>query len=376
MLAIGVADGDDDTALWGRLWRFDALAMLGRLDEAEAELPLMRVIAERVRRPIARWHYLRDKAAIDIARGRFDDAIKALDKSLAVVGGRAAEHVSLAGQPITVLTIVGGLTGRTDITTEQMLEVFHRLPPSFINVVRAANHVRLGDREGARRLFAGAPSPDGVPATSLLIGCAAYVEVAAALGSSEYLAAAEKALRAHADAFVTGGAGAQVIAGSVRGYLGIAAAAAGRLDEAVRELRFAIDANDRAGTPPFAALARFELAKVLARRRRPTDAEEAGALAAAVAHTAETLRMAPLRREAAALSAALRGDAPEVLTRREREVAAHVAQGLTNKQIAAMMHISERTAEKHVAHILEKLSLPNRTGVAAWARQGMRTEPS
>jgi DNA-binding NarL/FixJ family response regulator len=41
-----------------------------------------------------------------------------------------------------------------------------------------------------------------------------------------------------------------------------------------------------------------------------------------------------------------------------------------------MMHISERTAEKHVAHILEKLALPNRTGVAAWARQGMRTEPS
>ena len=37
LVALG-ADSDDDAALWGRLWRFDALAQLGDLDAAEAEL--------------------------------------------------------------------------------------------------------------------------------------------------------------------------------------------------------------------------------------------------------------------------------------------------------------------------------------------------
>lgn len=148
-----------------------------------------------------------------------------------------------------------------------MLEVFDRFPPHFVNVMRAANCLRRGDRERARRLYTGVPPPDRVPVTSVLIGCSAYVEVAAELGPPEYLTSAATAMRAHPDVFVTGGAGAQVFTGSVRTYLGIAAAATGRLDDAVRELRLAVDANDRAGTPPFAALARFELAKVLARAR-------------------------------------------------------------------------------------------------------------
>jgi DNA-binding NarL/FixJ family response regulator len=76
--------------------------------------------------------------------------------------------------------------------------------------------------------------------------------------------------------------------------------------------------------------------------------------------------MAPLREEGDALAAALRGDAPGPLTRREREVAAHVADGLTNKQIAALLHISERTAESHVQHILTKLGFTSRARIATW----------
>ena len=72
MLAIGLADGDDDTILWGRLWRFDAFAMLGRLDEAEGEVARMRAIVDGLRRPLPQLHYLRCKAAVDVARGRFE----------------------------------------------------------------------------------------------------------------------------------------------------------------------------------------------------------------------------------------------------------------------------------------------------------------
>jgi DNA-binding CsgD family transcriptional regulator/tetratricopeptide (TPR) repeat protein len=54
------------------------------------------------------------------------------------------------------------------------------------------------------------------------------------------------------------------------------------------------------------------------------------------------------------------------LTRREREVAALIARGLTNRQIAEVLFIAERTVDTHVEHILAKLGLGSRAQVAAW----------
>ena len=60
------------------------------------------------------------------------------------------------------------------------------------------------------------------------------------------------------------------------------------------------------------------------------------------------------------------GTRPSPLTRREREVAALIARGLTNRQIAEELFIAERTADTHVEHILAKLGLGSRTQVATW----------
>ncbi|WP_435832917.1 response regulator transcription factor [Nocardia vinacea] len=54
------------------------------------------------------------------------------------------------------------------------------------------------------------------------------------------------------------------------------------------------------------------------------------------------------------------------LTKRERQVADLVAQGLSNKQIAAELVIAQRTAEGHVEHILTKLGFNSRAQIAAW----------
>ncbi len=59
-------------------------------------------------------------------------------------------------------------------------------------------------------------------------------------------------------------------------------------------------------------------------------------------------------------------DASIPLTRREQQVAELVAQGLSNKEIAAKLVISQRTAESHVEHILTKLGATSRAQVAAW----------
>ncbi|WP_370937398.1 LuxR C-terminal-related transcriptional regulator [Amycolatopsis sp. cg13] len=54
------------------------------------------------------------------------------------------------------------------------------------------------------------------------------------------------------------------------------------------------------------------------------------------------------------------------LTRREREVADLIADGLSNKEIAAQLVISLRTAEGHVEKILAKQGFKTRTQIAAW----------
>jgi len=143
--------------------------------------------------------------------------------------------------------------------------------------------------------------------------------------------------------------------------LGVAQALAGRTGSAVAHLRAAVAADDLAGLVPFAALGRHGLAEILRRRDRPGDADEAAALLAAARAVATRLRMAPLL----ARTAAAQPRAP-VLSRREDEIAELVARGLTNRQVAAAAHISERTVETHVQHILAKLGFGSRSQIAAW----------
>jgi two-component system, NarL family, response regulator LiaR len=60
------------------------------------------------------------------------------------------------------------------------------------------------------------------------------------------------------------------------------------------------------------------------------------------------------------------------LTERELEVLRHVAQGLSNDDIAARLVVSERTVRSHVSNILDKLHLANRTQATLYAlKQGI-----
>ena len=78
---------------------------------------------------------------------------------------------------------------------------------------------------------------------------------------------------------------------------------------------------------------------------------------------------------AEALEYALGADGPPgeglidegLLSRREREVVAMVAAGMTSKEIAQRLFIAERTAEGHVERIRNKLGVRSRTEVATWA---------
>jgi ATP/maltotriose-dependent transcriptional regulator MalT len=64
---------------------------------------------------------------------------------------------------------------------------------------------------------------------------------------------------------------------------------------------------------------------------------------------------------------AVRLSASGTLTTREREIAGLVARGLSNREIASQLVVSEGTVEVHVKHILSKLGFKSRAQVAAWA---------
>lgn len=75
-----------------------------------------------------------------------------------------------------------------------------------------------------------------------------------------------------------------------------------------------------------------------------------------------------LRRVTGALATPrLTADIEVPLTHRESEVLRQLAYGLTNKEIAAQLHISYETVKEHVQHILRKIGVSDRTQAAVWA---------
>ena len=90
------------------------------------------------------------------------------------------------------------------------------------------------------------------------------------------------------------------------------------------------------------------------------------------AHQGEVHLDATVARRLMASLRAPKEDPLGALTEREREILRMVAAGKPNKQIAAELVISERTARTHVSNILRKLGLASRTQAALWAvREGL-----
>ena len=169
------------------------------------------------------------------------------------------------------------------------------------------------------------------------------------------------------------------------------AAAQGRARRALR-LAGAVIALDemtgRRGSPAWHAQVERWLEP--ARRALPADAcraaEAAGRLTPLDGLIADALESAPADEEpssgapALAVAAIAGPDRPTsrlspvrtALSPRETEVAALIAHGLTNRQIAKALAITEGTAGNHVKHILAKLVLDSRVQIAAWAiRHGL-----
>jgi DNA-binding CsgD family transcriptional regulator len=153
---------------------------------------------------------------------------------------------------------------------------------------------------------------------------------------------------------------------------GLLLAADGHHRPAADRLLAALDDDPTVLASPFRASVRLVLASALL-----ADGDRAGALdQARAAHDVDLARWPGWRRDRAeAMLRRLEGSTQRNdggLTAREREVAALIAQGLTNGQLADRLYISPKTAAVHVSNILTKLGVSGRAEVAAWAvRNGL-----
>ncbi|WP_198348043.1 AAA family ATPase [Plantactinospora sp. KBS50] len=363
MFELGRRTGDDDARFWGCLWRFDAYAQLGRIVDADRELMAIEQLSERLRNPIVVWHLARSRAALDYGRGRF--AAAQADAVTAIRLAERAGHDGGVYALLAMLTLTASLTGEPSLPVGRALTDWPDV--TALHGTVAFWYLALGRVEDAHAIYRGLPRPLTVPSFARLSYVAGLAEIAAFFGDRPAIQEAYALLLPHADLMICGGAGSVAIHGSVRLPLGVAAAALGRTEDAVRHLRTAARVNDETGLEPFTALARYELARALTARQRSGDREEAIALATVAASTAERLGMAPLLHKVRIMLDAGGRRPAGPLTARENEVARLVRQGLTNRDIAAVLGIAERTAENHVQHVLTKLGFRTRTQIATWA---------
>ncbi|MFP5376915.1 MAG: ATP-binding protein, partial [Acidimicrobiia bacterium] len=163
MSALGARPPDHGcAAVWGHLWRFDALMELGRVDDAEAELHHLEPVVARSRQPLARWHLLRSVTAVHIGRGRFAEATAVNAEALAIA--RAGGDDGAVGTTRVQRALVSVLTG--DRLEDLGAELRRALPGPWQPMVLALAaewYLVSGRPEEAAGLYRALPPPTWRP---------------------------------------------------------------------------------------------------------------------------------------------------------------------------------------------------------------------
>jgi LuxR family transcriptional regulator, maltose regulon positive regulatory protein len=299
--------------------------------------------------------------AVDLWRGRWREAEAMLEAS---VEDFAASRPAWVGGPLVGLAELRRRQGRP-ADAERLLDRAGASSKAHLCRARLALDRRksLQAVDLLERLLRQLPEDRGLeraPALELL------VHARAARGELEEARSAVAALRE-----VQRQVGTAPLRACADLADGVLACARGDHDRARALLEDAVDCFERSGAPFEAARARLELATCLIALGRIEVAErEATASLDRLRELGAKLDAGRARRILASLG---RGRVPSgELTPREREVLRLLADGLTNRQIAERLVVSEHTVHRHVTNLLRKLDLPSRTAAAAHAvRSGL-----
>jgi DNA-binding CsgD family transcriptional regulator/tetratricopeptide (TPR) repeat protein len=379
MLTVGTEARDPAIRMWGHLWRIDVAFECGNLGSVSRELESLGTCVTELRSPVARWHLLQARAVLAQAQGRFADARLMADRAVAALPTSAVGRESALINRTALLALVGlhtgaapDLTGLRGYGPDDGDRLDFPIDGVIFSIAAAfflAHDGQLADAAAVYRRLG--PPADWRPIPHATTSCLALgIGTAIALDASGDVAVLRELLSRFRGRHVADGAGAVAYNGPVELYLGAAAAHLQRFDDAVADLDAAARSCAASGAVGFEVQARCELAAALSRRSRPGDLTRARLLAAGVVEQASAIGMDPWARRGRELVERFDDERAGPLTPREREVAVLVGKGLTNRQIAARLYLSERTAQNHVQHILTKLDLPNRSQIAVWANTG------
>jgi DNA-binding CsgD family transcriptional regulator len=356
-------------ALIGHEWRVQAAYLTARFDVVDAAAAAIGRLARMSALPLAQWHLHRLQAARTLLAGQFTESAEHSARAFAIARDSGdVTAMSMHYAHGIHLAVVRGDAAFLPGGSRAALAAATSMP--LVDVQRAKVLALAGSPREARGVYDDLcgllPIPAEHPAWAAVL--IQMVELIQRFGDAPTAKVVYQQLlpfRPYPGAL---GSPTVFFQGTVSRSLGELAEVFGDRATAIELLREALPRNRAIGARPDTALTLLGLARVLKDGDR-TELAEAAALAQDALNLAARLEMPGTEAAAGRLAARIAADRDQAdpLTSREREVAALLAQALSNRQIAARLVLSERTVESHVRSILAKTQCANRTEfVAQW----------
>jgi DNA-binding CsgD family transcriptional regulator len=390
--------GDREMALNGRLWRQHALLERGEVAAAAAEIAAFARLADESRQPLYRCYVPLLQANQALLRGQFAAvehlAAQALDLS------RRAHNQNAAMIHTALMLLLRREQGRI-AEVEAALRGFAAQSPHVATFPAALAVIAAeeGRQDEARCRFEDFAARDfaGLARNFVwLLNMAFLTEVCAALDDARRAAVLYQLLLPYADQHILGSSAGPSWGATAR-YLGLLAGLLRRWEAAARHFEAALHVHAGIEARPWLARTQYDYAGLLLARGRRGDRARADDLLNQALAAAQQIGMPRLAgqvrdlmdrhgrvpdgerawpADARAADEAGRVAAyPDDLTERQVEILRLLAEGRSNREIAAALSLSVRTVEHHVAHIYAKIGASGRVAAAAYAlRHGLMAE--
>lgn len=396
LVTVATTAEDQEMAQSGRRWQIQALLQLGAIAEADAAIAAYSDAAEELHQPFGHLHAMQLRAMRALWAGQLAEGERLARAALDL--GQQERSLRTSPGFLTQIVVTRWQQGRLEelegeireIAQQQPVEPFWRCALALLYSEHGREAEARAEVERlSRNAFAGLRRGG-----QWLMSVGMLAQTCALLQDAEAAEALIGLLPYAGENIVS--AGAVISTGSAAHYLGLLAATLGRPEDAAGYFEAALAMNRATGAGPFLARTQYHYAALLlgsAKEPERAAAQERSSQAAALLNEAlSTARGAGMTRlaeqiadlisqhsplgergktehsaEAAAQVSSTAGAQSSALTVRELEVLRWIVAGRSNREIAAILVLSVRTIDHHIANIYRKLDVRGRAEATAYA---------